>query len=311
MGKINNATSFAEAIAADDSYGYCQTHRWGNPDFDCSALVITAWEQAGVKVKTAGATYTGNMLSVFKKCGFEDVTKSVNLNTAKGMMRGDVLLKRGKHVEMYIGDYKMVGATLNENGKTVGGQSGDQTGNEIRITNYSNNGWTNILRYCGEDDSASSPSGLDYSLVFDKDFYLSKYEDLKAAFSDDRLSALGHFLSFGMNEGRTGCKLFDPVYYRALYTDLDKAFGDNWREYYIHYMVYGYTEKRNGSSSSNASIKTVKSALWLRNAANASSTKICCMPKGSKVTVMKELANGWRYVDYNGKNGYCSGRYLM
>lgn len=63
-----------EKIATDDSHGYSQDSRWGNPDYDCSSLVIQAWEQAGVPVKTAGATYTGNMYNIFLKWGFKDVT---------------------------------------------------------------------------------------------------------------------------------------------------------------------------------------------------------------------------------------------
>ena len=70
-------------------------------DFDCSALVITAYEKAGVPVKTKGATYTGNMLAVFKKCGFEDITSSINLSTGAGLKRGDVLLKSGSHYWLY------------------------------------------------------------------------------------------------------------------------------------------------------------------------------------------------------------------
>lgn len=147
MSKTEQAIAYMEQIAKDDTHGYDQTKRWGNPDFDCSALVITAWEKAGVPVKTKGATYTGNMLSVFKKCGFQDVTKTVNLNTGTGLKRGDVLLKTGSHVAMYCGNGKLVHASINEKGKTTGGKAGDQTGKEICIRSYYNKPWSNVLRY--------------------------------------------------------------------------------------------------------------------------------------------------------------------
>jgi hypothetical protein len=41
--KILSAINWAVAIANDDSHGYDQTNRWG-PDYDCSSLVIQAYE---------------------------------------------------------------------------------------------------------------------------------------------------------------------------------------------------------------------------------------------------------------------------
>ena len=93
-----------ENIANDDSHGYSQDSRWGTPDYDCSSLVISSWEQAGVPVKTAGATYTGNMYNIFIKNGFIDVTDQINLNTGAGLIRGDVLLNHVHHTAMYCGN---------------------------------------------------------------------------------------------------------------------------------------------------------------------------------------------------------------
>ena len=80
---IEKAVSWARQIAADDSHGYTQGNRWG-PDYDCSSLLITAWQNAGVPVKDGGATYTGNMKNVFLANGFTDVTSQVNLSTGSG-----------------------------------------------------------------------------------------------------------------------------------------------------------------------------------------------------------------------------------
>lgn len=148
---IQKAIDYAVAVAKNDKHGYSQGGtRWGNPDFDCSALVISAWEKAGVKVKTAGATYTGNMKAIFLKCGFEDITKSITLKTGVGLIPGDVLLKEGKHTAMFIGNKKIVHASINELGKIIGGKSGDQTGREICIRSYYNYPWSCILRYPDE-----------------------------------------------------------------------------------------------------------------------------------------------------------------
>lgn len=131
-----------EALAADNSHGYSQANRWG-PDYDCSSAVITAWERAGVPVKTKGATYTGNMRAVFLLCGFKDVTKSVNLKTGDGLKRGDVLLNDTAHTAMVTGLRRVVHARSSE-GNSI---PGDQSGNEIRVQDYWNYPWDCVLRY--------------------------------------------------------------------------------------------------------------------------------------------------------------------
>lgn len=149
MTKIESAISWMEKMANDDTHGYDQIHRQG-PDYDCSSAVINAWEQAGVKVKEAGASYTENMLEAFIKCGFKDITSQINLATGKGLKRGDVLLKKGsgsKHTAMYCGNGKEVEASINEKGTATGGKTGDQTGKEFLIRSYRNYPWNYVLRF--------------------------------------------------------------------------------------------------------------------------------------------------------------------
>lgn len=148
---INKAVAWAIGIASDSSYGYDQANRWGN-DYDCSSFIITAWQAAGVPVKDTGASYTGNMYFSFIKCGFADVTNDVNLATGAGLERGDVLLNKAHHTEMYIGNGKVVKASINEKGTTTGGKPGDQTGREIYIGNYYNYPWDCVLRYEGGEE---------------------------------------------------------------------------------------------------------------------------------------------------------------
>lgn len=158
MGKITTATQWMINLANDNSHGYDQVYRWG-PNYDCSSAVITAWETAGVPVKSKGATYTGNMRGVFLNCGFSDVTSSVVLSNGSGLQYGDVLLNTSSHTAMFIGNNQIVHASINENGTAKGGQTGDQTGKEICIRSYYNKPWNNILRYTGEDNGGGTPSG--------------------------------------------------------------------------------------------------------------------------------------------------------
>lgn len=144
MTVINNATAWAVNIANDNSHGYDQIGRWG-PDYDCSSLVISAYEQAGVKVKEAGATYTGNMRAAFVKCGFNAIPYKKGMT----LYKGDVLLNEKHHTALYIGDGQIVQASSNEKGGIYNGKDGDQTGREIatgRFYEYSK-GWDYVLRY--------------------------------------------------------------------------------------------------------------------------------------------------------------------
>ena len=160
MTKIEKAVQQMEAWANDPKHGYDQTYRWGEKgDYDCSSAIIQACQNAGIPVKTGGATYTGNMYSVFLKNGFKDVTASVNLATGAGLQRGDVLLNHTRHVAMFCGNGMEVEASINEKGTATGGRPGDQTGKEFLIRPYRNYPWNVVLRH---KEAGMSTNGGDY-----------------------------------------------------------------------------------------------------------------------------------------------------
>lgn len=152
---IDSAVNWAIGIAKDNSHGYSQYNRWGNPDYDCSSLVISAWQQAGVPLKTGGATYTGNMLGVMLKNGFVGVPITQR-------RKGDVLLNVNHHVAMMIDKDNIVHASIDENGTIVGKKGGDQTGKEICTRSYYvySKGWDYCLRYSPKtnEDSPKTPT---------------------------------------------------------------------------------------------------------------------------------------------------------
>lgn len=146
MSVIDDAVNWAIGIANDNSHGYDQTHRdW--PDYDCSSLVCWAYYNAGLNTRPGYTPSTHTMYDVFIAAGFRDVTGSVNLSTGSGVQRGDVLLNIQNHTAMSIGNGQVVQASQNEFGGIVGGQSGDQTGQEIWVTGYYNYPWNKVLRY--------------------------------------------------------------------------------------------------------------------------------------------------------------------
>lgn len=143
--KVESAVTWMINIANDDTHGYDQDSRWG-PDYDCSSFVISGYEQAGIPLKTNGATYTGDLKAVALSTGFTEVDWG---NDVSKLVRGDIILNEVHHVCCYIGNGQIVQASQNELGHATGGQTGDQTGTEIYVRDYYvySSGWDCVLRY--------------------------------------------------------------------------------------------------------------------------------------------------------------------
>ena len=93
-------------------------------------------------------------------------------------------------------------------------------------------------------------NGIDYSAVYDFDYYIAQYDDIKSNFSNNAEAALEHFVNYGMSEGRQGRKDFNVYTYKNRYPDLRSAFGNDLRQYFIHYIWCGKAEGRDGSGKS-------------------------------------------------------------
>ena len=60
---------------------------------------------------------------------------------------------------------------------------------------------------------------------------------------------MGHFLEYGMDEGRISSPNFDVKYYKKRNKDLQKDFGDNLKKYYYHFCKFSEIENRKGKES--------------------------------------------------------------
>ena len=183
----NVAATIMQRMCDDDGFGYSWDERYGTSadkvkwsiegrtytlnrgDYDCSSAVITAWKMAlqgtPYEGRLDGATYTGNMRSVFLNSGlFEmwdtDTTEAV---------RGDVYLNDVHHAAMCLDGghdnvlgYDALGEfCINEKGGVHGGQRGDQTGFEAYVHAFYEYPWTCTLHYNGKADTvakAASPT---------------------------------------------------------------------------------------------------------------------------------------------------------
>ena len=93
-------------------------------------------------------------------------------------------------------------------------------------------------------------SWMDYSSVFDADYYLKNNPDVAKWANNDKDKALQHFINYGMAEGRRGSEAFDVQSYYNEYPDLRAAYGTDLARYYEHYMSYGKSEGRHATGCS-------------------------------------------------------------
>lgn len=140
MPDIEKAVAEAKKTAADNTHGYDQESRLGDPDYDCSSFVAHCLRAGGFPV--AEDSWTGNLYDQLIKCGFKNIDDS-------SIKAGDIFLTPGHHVVIAISPTKIAHASINEKGKITGGQPGDQTGKEICTRSFytPSYGWKYHLRY--------------------------------------------------------------------------------------------------------------------------------------------------------------------
>ena len=163
MGANGKAAAIHRFMCDHPGFGYSWAERYGGPetvevegatinvgDYDCSSSTITAWRKAVEGTPYAGsldgATYTGNMRSVFVGSGlFEWVP-------VEQAQIGDLYLNEQCHVAMCQGDGTLSEFSGNEFGGAYGGQRGDQTGWESHVCGWYSYPWDGCLHYNGKAD---------------------------------------------------------------------------------------------------------------------------------------------------------------
>lgn len=85
----------------------------------------------------------------------------------------------------------------------------------------------------------------DFSAVFDAQYYLQRYEDVRNVIGNDEKKLLEHFKEFGMKEARVGAPGFDVKAYMLNNLDLVAQMkADDLSEYFVHYIKTGQAEGR-------------------------------------------------------------------
>lgn len=103
-------------------------------------------------------------------------------------------------------------------------------------------------------------NGIDYSAVYDYNYYLKKHSDLAKIYTNDDIGLLAHFVNCGMSEGRQAKASFDVFSYRNQYQDLRVAFGNNLKSYYMHYISNGKAEGRKATG-----VKSIQNPITTYN----------------------------------------------
>lgn len=87
-------------------------------------------------------------------------------------------------------------------------------------------------------------NGVDYSAVYDFDYYCNRYADIKQRYANDKRGALKQFVLYGMKAGRQGKASFQVQSYANKYYDLRKLYKNDLPKYYLHYINCGKKEGR-------------------------------------------------------------------
>ena len=102
-------------------------------------------------------------------------------------------------------------------------------------------------KYDEEVNNGLIYNGLDYSYVFNTEYYKKYQPDVVNALGSSQSALFGHFINNGMKEGRKACSTFDVNVYRNNYKDLRDAFDKNgvvdFSKYFQHYITNGRNEK--------------------------------------------------------------------
>lgn len=156
-----------------------------------------------------------------------------------------------------------------------------------------------VLMQPTEAKAATKAEKSAYRAVFDADYYYSAYPDVAAAVGRNEEALLNHFVTFGVNEGRSASAEFNPQVYRQRYADLQQAFGNDMAAYCRHYVAFGQTEGRNGSADGSVAAAPVSQENQTQAAGSAGNVIGRCttsyvdnVPRAINVELAAQRING-------------------
>lgn len=196
--------------------------------------------------KSEGRRATGLIYNGLDYAAVFDVDYYYNNN-------GDVAQILGKSQNALLQHFVQFGMAEGRKGNVTFDVNAYRTYNEDVAAAFGNNIAEYYLHYInyGKNEGRTCESdtvyeGVDYSAVYNKEYYTKKNSDVAAAFGDNPRALIAHFVINGMAEGRQAAEEFNVAHYKDRYQDLQKAFGNDYKSYYMHYVNCGKAEGRNG-----------------------------------------------------------------
>ena len=90
-------------------------------------------------------------------------------------------------------------------------------------------------------------SGTDYFAVYDFEFYLSKYSQVRSDYRYDDMGALKYFVGTGMKLKHQASAGFNVISYLYEYASVRRQCGTDWKKYYLNYISEGKKKGRHGT----------------------------------------------------------------
>ena len=90
------------------------------------------------------------------------------------------------------------------------------------------------------EDYETVYNGIDYSAVYDYNYYTSKNYEVYEKYNVDDAKVLEHFVTVGMVQGQQGCEAFNPVSYAYEYPDVRERCRNSLK-YYMDQGGFNYT----------------------------------------------------------------------
>lgn len=185
-------------------------------------------------------------------------------------LRVDAVYSDGSSKEIIAGNYSLTGFTSDTVGtrQAVIEYQGVRAGFSYTITkadtsggnaggSTDNSGGSNVGGITEKPEGPVNQSvtiynGIDYRDVYNYQYYINRYGDVRCAYGNDAEAVLEHFVTCGMKEGRQGSAEFNVQAYRERNRDLNRKFGTDYVPYYIHYMYRGKQEGRSAGLGTQA-----------------------------------------------------------
>lgn len=148
------------------------------------------------------------------------------------------------------------------------GQQNSYEWHDMVDTSDSHNPYDLVWEYGDRDTEGRTGFGslyrsyvdaVDWSLVFDVEYYKQAFPMLAMLYHDDDGLLLEHFQTVGVHEGRQGCEGFNVAAYMSVCdSSLLDAFDDAYECYYFYYMLNHDAEQNLDTASAYG-----ENPLWL------------------------------------------------